>query len=82
MYTLVLSSVTEECGVLCVIPSSSFSLVDSHGENGGVVIYYPVKILCLKHEDRVQCLSPVISVMGWNMQGLNARDVSMQPPDQ
>lgn len=45
MYTLVLSSVTEECGVLCGIPSSPFSLADSHGENGGVVICYPVKIL-------------------------------------
>lgn len=33
MYTLVLSSVTEECGVLCGIPSFPFSLADSHGEN-------------------------------------------------
>lgn len=40
MHTLVLSSVTEECGVLCVIPSSPFSLADSHGENEGVLIYY------------------------------------------
>lgn len=36
MYTLVLSSVTEECGVLCGIPSFPFSLADSHGENGEV----------------------------------------------
>lgn len=57
MHTLVLSSVTEECGVLCVIPSSPFLLQIAMGKVSGFKFTTLVKILCLKTKFSAYLLS-------------------------